>query len=475
MQQAQSYDSWLAAAEELDHVEHNDVWREDDRSQLYHHELLREQLVELQQLRENKEAGQLAQTLQESLHRHLGEISNPDLYHHALAGTKYLIRDYLEEAEKAIRFLCDHDNADQSIGEKLRGFEQAFRNFGGSALIFSGGLSFGIYHLGVAKALWEQQLLTTVISGSSMGAIVAAAICTRNDEELAGFFHFPEQIHLEAMKRAKLLEMVKSRKLLDLKQLLVHIEANVPSITFKEAYEHSGRVLNVTVSPTRSRQKPRVLNHLTAPDVMVTHSALASCAMPPGYPAVMLHERDRSGAVVPYMPTERWIDGSLHGDVPMLRLSRLHNVNHSIVSQANPHILPFIQQERSTGPIALTWHMFSSMVHAQATEVLGASRNLWRSSPAQAFLDQAHAMTRQHYLGDINIQFPFQPALYRKMLSNPDLEDLKQYIRLGEQATWPQIAIIRDQTRLSRAFEGVIAKLTRHMEKKPNKPRPSPD
>ncbi|MBW2704307.1 MAG: DUF3336 domain-containing protein, partial [Deltaproteobacteria bacterium] len=75
MQQAQSYGSWLAAAEELDRVEHNDAWREDDRSQLYHHELLREQLVELQQLRENKEAGRLAQTLQESLHRHLGEIS----------------------------------------------------------------------------------------------------------------------------------------------------------------------------------------------------------------------------------------------------------------------------------------------------------------------------------------------------------------------------------------------------------------
>jgi len=49
------------------------------------------------------------------------------------------------------------------------------------------------------------------------------------------------------------------------------------------------------------------------------------------------------------------------------------------------------------------------------------------------------------------------------MLSNPDLERLKLYIHLGEQATWPQIAIIRDQTRLSRAFEEVIAELTQRV------------
>ena len=464
MRQAPSYEAWLAAAEELDRIEKNDLWRQDDASRLFHHELLAEHLSQLRRLREDKEAGQLARTLQETLHRHLGEISNPDLYNHAHAGTKHLISAYLEEAENAIRFICDYDTPVLPLAAKLHGFEQAFHNFGGSALIFSGGLAFGIYHLGVVKALWKQRLLPKVISGSSMGAIIAAVACTRNDDELGDLFRHPERIHVNALKFAHPLEMVKSRKLMNLDQLREHIEANVPSYTFKEAYEHSGRVLNVTVSPTRSRQKPRVLNHLTAPDVMVTHSTIASCAMPPAYPPVMLHERNHAGAVVPYMPTERWIDGSLHGDVPMLRLSRLHNVNHSIVSQANPHVVPFIPQGRYNGPIALAWNMLSSMAQAQAAEVLAASRDLWRSSPAQGLLEGAHAMTTQRYLGDINIQFPFRPALYRKMISNPDMDGLNLYIRLGEQATWPQIAIIRDQTRLSRAFEEVIALLARRLE-----------
>lgn len=37
----------------------------------------------------------------------------------------------------------------------------------------------------------------------------------------------------------------------------------------------------------------------------------------------------------------RWRDGSLEIDLPMIQLKELFNVNHFIVSQANPHILPF--------------------------------------------------------------------------------------------------------------------------------------
>lgn len=459
MEEAQTYADWLAAAEQLDRVEGHDLWRADASSSLFHHTLLAEHLGQLRTLRETEHVGALARTIQESLHRHLGEISNPELYTHAHTGTKHLICAYLEECDRAIRFIAQHDTPGLPVPEKLRHFEQAAHNFGGTALILSGGLAFGIYHMGVIKALWEQRLLPTVISGSSMGAIVAAVTCTRTDDELAELFRHPERVHVNAIKLASPSQILKQRKLLDSEQLRAHIVANVPDLTFKEAFEHSGRILNITVSPTRSRQKPRVLNHLTAPNVMVTQSALASCAMPPGFAPVMLQERDANGQVVPYLPTERWIDGSLHGDIPMLRLSRLLNVNHSIVSQANPHVVPFLHQERVASPLSKGWSLASSMVQAQAAEVLGASQALWRVPVGRSLLEKAHAVTAQHYLGDINIQFPFRPTLYRKMLSNPDLEGFKNYIRLGEQATWPQLAIVRDQTRLSRAFEAVIAAL----------------
>ena len=47
------------------------------------------------------------------------------------------------------------------------------------------------------------------------------------------------------------------------------------------------------------------------------------------------------------MESEKWIDGSVHLDVPMQRIIRLHNVSRSIVSQANPHVIPFVNEEKN--------------------------------------------------------------------------------------------------------------------------------
>jgi TAG lipase / steryl ester hydrolase / phospholipase A2 / LPA acyltransferase len=41
---------------------------------------------------------------------------------------------------------------------------------------------------------------------------------------------------------------------------------------------------------------------------------------------------------------QRWIDGSVDNDLPMAKLSELFNVNHFIVSQVNPHIVPFLDK-----------------------------------------------------------------------------------------------------------------------------------
>jgi len=39
-------------------------------------------------------------------------------------------------------------------------------------------------HIGVVKALYTIGMLPDIISGSSLGAIVAAFVCVRSDEEL---------------------------------------------------------------------------------------------------------------------------------------------------------------------------------------------------------------------------------------------------------------------------------------------------
>ena len=39
-----------------------------------------------------------------------------------------------------------------------------------------------------------------------------------------------------------------------------------------------------------------------------------------------------------------------------------------------------------------------------------------------------------------------------KLVANPSRDDLATFIREGERAVWPKLAMIRDQTRLGRVF-----------------------
>lgn len=462
LSEATSYDQWLSTASQLDDLEGALAWRGESGCELLHEALIRDHIDAMVRCREKGDTRALTRVLQESLYRHLGEIANPDLYAFAWTGTKFLVSEFLDEVERSMNFICDHDMPGVTEQQKLRLFRDAERVYGRPALMLSGGAAFGIYHIGVTRALWQQGLLPDVIAGSSMGAIVAGAICTRNDQELEKFFNNPGDIHLEAFRWLEPKRIWRKGHAMDQSQLLHLIHTNIGSTSFSEAAKHSGRTLNISVSPTRTRQKPRLLNSLSSPEVTVDSAILASCAVPGIYPPVTLQARDNNKGQTsrkPYMPTERWIDGSVHGDLPLMRMARLHNVNRTIVSQANPHVLPFISHHHQRGPGASAKQAAASIMHAQVATTLQLTRNSWSSSILRPLLEQAHAMATQTYLGDINIQFPFRPLLYRKVLSNPGRDDLDLFIRLGEQATWPRLAMIRDQTRISRTFSDCIARL----------------
>lgn len=472
LEQARSFDQWYAAAEALDELDGHLTWREDTGTDLLHERLIREHIGAMVAYRKQGDTISLLRTLKESLYRHLGELANPDLYSVARTGTKYLAGEFLDEVERSMDFICDHDMPGVSEQQKLTMFRDAERVYGQPALMLSGGAAFGIYHLGVTRALWRQDLLPDVIAGSSMGAIVAGAVCNRNEAELEQLFMNPEQLDLKGFEWLDLSDLWHKGYAMDQDRLLALIRANVGRASFREAADHSGRTLNISVSPTRTRQKPRLLNMLASPEVMIDSAVLASCAVPAIFPPVTLQARDLdTGGETPYMPTERWLDGSVHGDLPLMRMARLHNVNRTIVSQANPHVVPFISHHNQRGFKASVKQAASSLVHAQVAATLELTRNLWSSSVVRPFLEQAHALATQPYLGDINVQFPFLPMLYRKVLSNPTADDLRMYVRLGEQATWPQMAMIRDQTRVSRAFVRCIARLEKRVGKGKLAPR----
>jgi len=114
-------------------------------------------------------------------------------------------------------------------------------------------------------------------------------------------------------------------------------------ITFQEAYDKFGYILNITVTGTSDYNDDRLLNYLTAPNVMIWSACTASCAIPFVYGATDLFCKDPNGEIKPYtLMNRKFLDGSIGHDLPMNQLSIFFNVNNFIVSQTNPHVIPFM-------------------------------------------------------------------------------------------------------------------------------------
>ena len=151
----------------------NDEWRNEPASPHYDHELIADHRDQMRRFRKTGNLPALRDLIEESLHRNLGDVSNQALYEYAYSGTKFLIEDYLEEVETTFNWLCDTEMPHYPDKMKLKMVKDAIRVFGRSALILSGGGALGLFHLGVVKSLWQQDLLPDVMSGASMGAVVA--------------------------------------------------------------------------------------------------------------------------------------------------------------------------------------------------------------------------------------------------------------------------------------------------------------
>jgi hypothetical protein len=53
--------------------------------------------------------------------------------------------------------------------------------------------------------------------------------------------------------------------------------------------------------------------------------------------------------------------------------------------------------------------------------------------------------------------------MYRKMISNPTMEDLETFILEGQRATWPDLARIEAHTRVERTIAECLLRLKRRL------------
>jgi TAG lipase/steryl ester hydrolase/phospholipase A2/LPA acyltransferase len=130
-------------------------------------------------------------------------------------------------------------------------------------------------HIGVIKALWEQKLLPRVITGSSAGSIVAGIFCCKTEKEIQQIIdprhvnlNFFENPSIEESAQTMISRFLNQGVIRDIKIFNECMIENLGDITFSEAYNRTRRILNITVSSSTNYEMPRLLNHLTAPNLV---------------------------------------------------------------------------------------------------------------------------------------------------------------------------------------------------------------
>lgn len=459
MRRADNYKQWRRAALAYDRKHRLDRWKKKDHSAQYDFVSVRERVSTLRALRAANDNHGLLFNLNEGIHGNMDGMGRPDLYRRAKFGTKNLIVDYVDTVRDSLHHIASESVVDIPFDEKLDFFHRASHCYGRTALLMSGAGSLLYFHLGVVKALWEQDLLPTIMSGSSGGALIACMVGTRNAEEIEELFD-PEFIRREASTERDDIRGWFSfmRERMDVEQIWEAVDRLIPDFTFQEAYEHSGVHINISVAPAGHHQGSRLLNAITSPNVMVREAVMASCAVPGVYPPVTLAAKSNSGKRKPYLESKQWVDGSVADDLPLKRLSRLYGVNHSLVSQTNPLVLPFVNEYKGRQRIRdiLRRSSFRTVKEWSLAVARIAQKPLGREFYLNRMINMYGSVLSQTYTGDINILPSTRSFNPLNLLSPRTPDEVLQLIKHGERATWPSIEKIRTQTRISRALDQIL-------------------
>ena len=459
MGKCETYEEWSALAQTHDELSGQKRWRAVDHTGQYDYAQIRLRLDKLRSLRARHDYHGLLFTLNEGIHGNMGGMGRSSLYTRAKYGTKTLIEQYIDEVDDSLRFLAELDHDEIDVQEKLDFFYRANVCFGRSALMLSGGGVLGFYHLGVVKAMLDQNMLPRVISGSSAGSLVAGVLGTHTEKELEHFYE-PANVVFEAEREASTFSRMffGSNPQIDVGDLERLIARMIPDMTFQEAYEKTGRQISISVAPAEVHQRSRLLNAITSPNVYVRAAVMASCAVPGVFPPVMLMAKNQHGEPQPYLPTRKWVDGSIADDLPAKRLQRLYSTNHYIVSMVNPIAIPFLKKEGERSALAAA---LGALGIGMGRELLNFYRGMVQNRNEtwprfNLLMSSVHALMDQEYSGDVNIVPSFSWYNPAKILSHLSEKDLIDLMKGGEKSTFPTVEAIRTCTKISRTMEEIL-------------------
>lgn len=284
LRQAKNWGEWISAAREMDQFLGLAAWREKDPSGLYDWVLIKKVTRSLRIFRERRETDNLLGVLDLCLRSNFAGVEGFRLYSETYFGTKRLIEDYVDQVERSLSFV-QHADPELIPLETKRSFHRAVRRrLGSTALCLSGGASFAYYHFGVARALLDAALLPKIVTGTSAGGLVAALICTRHDHELDRLLVPELADHITACEESIFTwgpRLWKHGSRFDARQFAEKAQFfTLGSLTFMQAYQRTGKMLNISVIPADRNSPVKLLNYNTAPDCVIWSALLASAAVP---------------------------------------------------------------------------------------------------------------------------------------------------------------------------------------------------
>lgn len=487
---AESYEEWETAARALDKFMGNDLWKDRLGSGEYCVVELLENLQRLDEATKNRNFRELLFLIRTTLSRDLGGMGSSALYRHSHTGTKTIIERYVQSATRAIETMAEIAGSviareGMGIPKILQELENTRRHFGRSALMLSGGATYGMTHIGVVKALFEEKLLPRIVSGASAGSIVCAVLCTHTDEDLPRIIsEFPygeldvfEEKGKELSVGRRLWKLLREWHWYDETHLVRVMRNLIGDVTFREAYNRTRRICNITVSTANNIELPRLLNYRTSPDVMIWSAVAVSCSVPGLFKASSLMVKDpKTQHQSQWFPSpQRWIDGSIDNDLPTTRLAEIFSVNHFIVSQVNPHVVPFLErddvilepEERDSAlapgfrPSVLLKSLFSEITSMATEEVLYRLTVVAENTgPMSNILTKVCSILSQQYSGDITIIPKIEWSDMARLVSNPTTEFMFKSCLIGERGTWPKLRRIRDHCAIELCLDKAITELT---------------
>jgi len=151
----------------------------------------------------------------------------------------------------------------------------------------------------------------------------------------------------------------------------------------------------------------------------------------------------------------------------MTRLAEMFNVNHFIVSQVNPHVVPFLSRDDRLYPATTPGRLrhqsspdngdwMYTLTTLAKDEALHRLQFLTELGVFPNLFTKLRCILSQKYSGDITILPEIALQDLPRILKNPNSDFMLRNCLIGERATWPKLSRVRDRCAIELALDQAV-------------------